>query len=162
MAHIAVQTVLDVDRADLPVFDDLQALRREVETKAFEYSCQRDPAEGHALDDWLRAEQDLTWSPPAELAEQQDEFRVRVALPGYETEGIGLIATPGELIVTAIANEDGGEGKLWSEFGTKNAFRRIPLPSPIEADLTLARLEDGVLEIFARKAGAVRALAAVA
>jgi hypothetical protein len=36
------------------------------------------------MDDWLRAEREVLWCPPAELIEDETQFRLQLAVPGIE------------------------------------------------------------------------------
>jgi hypothetical protein len=97
------------------------------------------------------------------LIENKDEFRARVALPGFDVKDLAVTATPNALIVRAEASHthEGKQGEVrFCEFSGKQMFRRLDLPSEIDVDKVTASLDKGILEITAPKAAARRLQAA--
>jgi len=71
-----------------------------------------------------------------------------------------VTATPEEVIIHAAASGEKKSDKnnvLWSEFTSRDVYRRIPAPTPLNPDGIMATLEKGVLRITAPKAAESRA-----
>jgi HSP20 family molecular chaperone IbpA len=49
---------------------------------------------------------------------------------------------------------------VWTEFGSRDLYRRLEAPKPIDTEKTTARIEKGMLRIVAPKAGAKAAVTA--
>jgi HSP20 family protein len=129
-----------------------------VRDRAYNLFCSRGCSDGHAMDDWLTAEREICW-PAAELAEQDSEYELSIALPGFKADEINVTATPRELIIKAahlVKREKESEGKgakvHWSELHRDEVFRRVELPAEVDVEKISAELDRGVLTIEAPKA----------
>ena len=130
--------------------EKMSRLLEKVRLRANELFQQRGGEHGHDLDDWLRAEDELGVLSVAEVEESDKEFRIRIRGAGLE---------PGELTVYAEPQAITVEGKSVREnlstaesaVGEYALFGRYDLPHPIETDEVSAGLENGVLEIVAKK-----------
>ena len=95
------------------------------------------------------------WSPASELIENEEDFRARLALPGFEPRDLEVTASPNALVVRAESTHkhEGKEGEVrFCEFSGKKMFRRLDLPSEIDVDKVTASLDNGILEVTAAKA----------
>jgi HSP20 family protein len=93
------------------------------------------------------------------LIENKDDFRARVALPGFEAKDLEVDAAPNALVVRAESTHthEGKEGDVrFCEFSGKKMFRRLDLPADIDVDKVTASLDKGILEVTAPKAMAKR------
>jgi HSP20 family protein len=159
MSKLTVTKVRDEADRTLPVFAEFDEIMDRVRNRAYDFFCERGRSDGNALDDWLAAEREIGY-PEAELAEQDSEYALNVALPGFDSDEISVTATPRELIIKAAhltRHEDqSGEPERrvhWSELRQRNVMRRVRLPSEIDVSKTSAELDQGVLKIEAPKAG---------
>jgi HSP20 family protein len=155
MSNVNVRKIREANDASLPWFEQIEKLFEEVRQRAFGLFEQRGRTEGRELDDWLRAERELLWLPPAELTEDEKAFHVRAAAPGFDAKDLHVTLLPNSVIVEAeieTKRESGGQQVLLSEFGGRRLFRRLSLPSPIDVEKTTATLEKGVLHLDAAKA----------
>lgn len=156
MPDVSVRKLLDPDDRSLPVFAEIDRVRESVGRRARELFALRGGGEGRALDDWLQAEREICWPAAAQLLESGKQFAVSVALPGFGPQDIELTATPSELIVHGHARHEREEQEgdvCWSEFRSDEVYRRIELPSAIDAGRVTATLEHGMLKVVAPKAG---------
>jgi HSP20 family protein len=160
MSKLKVEKVPTSEDRTLPIFAEFDEMLDRVRDRAYSLFCTRGCDDGHALEDWLTAERELCL-PAAELAEQDAEFELNVALPGFEPDEIKVTATPRELIIKAahlVKKEKESEeqtGKVhWSELRRDDAFRRIELPAEVDVDKISAELDRGVLTIEAPKTAA--------
>ncbi len=133
----------------------METLFGRIKDRAYALFEKRGQGEGRDMDDWLAAERELLWSPPAELTETESEFHLRVAVPGFEEKEIEVTAAPETVIVKAEAStetETEEADTVFSEFAERTLLRRFDLPAPIDLDHTSATLGKGLLKIVARKA----------
>lgn len=153
MSHVQIQRDAEGART-LPVFRELADRLEAVRERAFAHFSRRGGQPGHELDDWVTAEREVMGWPAAELKERNGAYEVDLTLPGFSPKDIEVTATPHEVIVHAVATTDrSGEDSrvLWSEFGRQEIYRRIDLPSAINADRVSASLDHGVLHLKAPK-----------
>ena len=135
--------------------EEMQALADTIREKAFRLFQERGGGNGSDVDDWLRAERDVIWSPAVELTENDRDFRARIALPGFNEKDLKVTAGPEALIVEAKNSHthDGTkDGVLLCEFSDKRLFRRLELPAPIDVDKVTATVDRGILLVHAPKA----------
>jgi HSP20 family protein len=81
-------------------------------------------------------------------------------LPGFDPKDVQVTATPDEVVIHAAASEEKKSDKadvLWSEFTSRDVYRRIPAPTPLNPDNVTATLEKGVLRITAPKTAELKA-----
>lgn len=156
MSHVQIQRDTDGERS-LPVFQELAERLDAVRERAFALFSRRGGQPGHELEDWVTAEREVLGWPVAELKERNGSYEVDVTLPGFSPKDIEVTATPNEMIVHAVSTMDrSGEDSrvLWSEFGQQEIYRRIDLPTEINADRVSASLDHGVLHLKAPKSAA--------
>lgn len=141
--------------ASRPFFKQVDRLFDQIRQRAFSLFENRGFSHGRDIEDWLAAERQILWSAPMELIENDKEFRVRIAAPGFEAKEIQVTALPDAIVVQAESerkhDKTEGEARI-SEFGSRKLYRRVDLPSPIDLDKTTAALDKGVLELVAAKA----------
>lgn len=130
MANVAVQKIEDNKPAVAPVFEEMKATFDKIRKRAFEFFERRGGAPGFDLEDWVRAEKDLFWVPQAEFIETEGEFKIKVAVPGFEAKDLDIKAHLNEILVmghTEKREEKAEENVSYSEFGMKSLYRRFPL-----------------------------------
>jgi HSP20 family molecular chaperone IbpA len=157
MSNIVIQRYKEAENTSF--FGEVRSLFDEIGRRAYGLFERRGRANGGDLDDWLAAEREMLWSPPAELTETDDEFHVRVAAPGFDAKEVQVGALPGYIVVKAAASHEGDkkEGDLhFSQFAERTAFRRIDLPAPIDVDSVKATLDKGVMLLAAKKAAKLK------
>src|SRR5262245_6481515 len=139
----------------LSMFDTMDRLFDAIRERAFGLFQERGGAAGRDLEDWLLAERELLWVPPAELADEQNQYRIRLAVPGLEANEVEVTAMPDSVVVHAEASNKEGKDKetvRFSEFAEKKLFRRFEFSEPINPELVRADLAKGILEITAATA----------
>jgi HSP20 family molecular chaperone IbpA len=156
--NVVVRKVADAKQRSEPVLTSVDALMQSVRERAYELFSQRGFGDGCALDDWLKAEHEISW-PAAKLVEEDQAYRLKVALPGYSAGEIEVTATPQEIIVKAASEKKGAskaqeptKGTVrWSEFRSNEVCRRFEAPSAIDTNQVTASLQDGLLTVTAAK-----------
>jgi len=100
-------------------------------------------------------ETERTSAPALDVAEDKDNYRVRVELPGLQRENIDVSLNDGALVITgerkAEAPEEGTViHRQERHFGKFS--RALTLPSAVAADKVKAAFRDGVLTVTLPKA----------
>jgi len=155
MAHVAVEKCRESGTFPETLYEKMNALTEDIRRRAFNLFERRGGTIGRDLDDWLEAEREVVWSPASELIENKNDFRARLALPGFDPKDLEVTATPNALVVRAESahTHEGKEGEVcFCEFSEQKIFRRLDLPSEIDVDRVTASLDKGILEISAPKA----------
>ncbi len=144
-----------VEAGSCAAFPEIEKLLRGIEKRAFELFAKRGFSLGRDLDDWLAAEREVAFVPPAELTESEAEYQVEVAVPGIPADKLQVDVLPGCIIVEGAAEEKREEKKenvVFSEFSNRKLFRKFELAAKIDAGSVKATLDKGVLRIVAKKA----------
>jgi HSP20 family molecular chaperone IbpA len=71
---------------------------------------------------------------------------------GLCNQGNEVTAAPNEIVVHAVTKEEKKEEKgrvPWTEFGSRDVYRRFEVQNSINVDKVTANLEDGLLQIKA-------------
>jgi len=163
VANIAVQKYPKTENATF--LGEVEKLFDQVRRRAYGLFEWRGRGEGQDVDDWLTAEREMLWSPPAELTEKENAYQARIAAPGFDAKEIQVSVTPESIVVKAEANQTGDkqEGSVhFSEFAERTLFRRIDLPEPIDVDKVKATLDKGLLVLTAEKAAKAKNVAVTA
>ncbi len=156
MPSVSIQKVRKAEATPAGVLEPVYSLFEEVRRRAYELFEQRGYAEGWEREDWLRAEQELMWPPLSEVVETEKEILVRVAAPGMDAKDLQVTAAPEWVMVqgaTSRKREKQAGTVRFSEFSGRKLYRRLELPAAIDVEATKAKLEKGILEIKAVKAG---------
>ena len=165
MSQVTVTKVNDPVRKALPIFEEIAKRFDAVKRRAFDLFESRGRELGHELEDWLKAEREVFGAPAAELAEKNGVYEMRITLPGFEAKDVDVTATPNEVIVRAATEQEKKTQKgnvLWTEFGSKDVYRRFEVPNPINVDQVTAKLENGILRINAPETATPKEIKAAA
>ncbi len=155
MPQVAVQKIHSNEIESRSLTEKVKALSDRIRQRAYELFESRGRGDGSALNDWLQAENDLVLIPESDLIEKDGQFRLQIAVPGFDPKDIEVNALPDALIVRAQErhNHESTEGNVYfCEFGEKSLFRRFDLPSRIDVDKVTANLDKGLLTLTASKA----------
>ena len=162
MAQIAINKCKDLETIPQPVLDQARTITEGIRQRAFDLFQSRNGGNGSDLDDWLKAERDVVWSPASELVDDKKEFRARIALPGFDAKDIQVSAMPDALVIQADATHthEGKSGNVrFCEFSENKLFRRLDLPAPVDVDKVTASMDKGILQVTAPKATANQMMA---
>jgi HSP20 family molecular chaperone IbpA len=134
------------------ILDELEQMHDRIEKRAFEIFHGSDRTFGRDLDDWLAAERELIWKPSVELTEKDNEFSLRIAVPGVDPKHIDIEVTPECLLVKGEAHQEHEEDRGHvhvCEFESGNLFRSIQFPKKINPGKVKAEFKNGVLLVNA-------------
>ena len=154
MANIPVHKVENNKVETAPTLKALQDTIEMVRQRAFELFEHRGYGPGNELADWVQAERDLFWVPPAELAETDNEVEITVAVPGFYPKEVHVTAQPGEILIQGNHEkhvEKVERGVLYSEFEEKALYRRFEIAQPIDVGHVTANVDNGMLTVKAPK-----------
>jgi HSP20 family molecular chaperone IbpA len=156
MQNIEVQTIVARQESGSHVFQSFCGKADDIARRAFELFEERGGTDGHAVEDWLRAEQEIFGGATAELSEDETRYQIRLALPEFEAGQVEGAASEREVVVRALMSESTSQGTdvMSVEIEIGRVFKRFQLPTPLEAGKVSASLTDGILRIVALKAGA--------
>ena len=161
MSTVAVQKCKTSNEIPQDLLDYSDTITDLVRQRAFELFQGRNGMFGTDLSDWLEAEKDIVHSPASELVDDKKEFRARLEMPGFVAKDIQVSASPDLLIVKADSIHTHKEDDFHVQFCelSENArLRRFALPSHIDVDNVTASLDNGILQINARKAASAQRL----
>jgi HSP20 family molecular chaperone IbpA len=136
------------------LFRQLEEVFDSIRQRAYELYEKHGANPGRDLENWLEAERQLIWSPPAEMVETETEYRIRVIAPDFNPGEVKVAATPELLIVEAENRRTRAENDgcvVFTEFARRKLFRRFILPGVIDVGRVTATLGKGELTIIAPK-----------
>ena len=151
MSRISVKTMNSPRR----VLNHLAQLMKSVHEQIRARALQEQHGEGHDLEDWLEAERDVLYSPPCILTETQDEIHLQAAVPCLDVKSLQVDVMPHSITIEGRMlkkKERRGEKIHLREFGREQLLRQLDLPALINPKYTKATLENGVLNITAKRA----------
>ncbi len=100
--------------------------------------------------EWMTANEDLVFRPSVEVSKEEDEFVIKVLMPGRKHKGVELwIAPDMALIKGEIDRAEAGRTKL---------FRSITFPRSVIPDTVHAVMYNGILSIKVEIAGAYKGI----
>ncbi len=136
------------------LFERMQDTYDAIARRAFEAFEGRGRADGHDLEDWLRAESELLHPLHLDVAETDHAVTVRVEVPGFNARDLEVGLEPHRLMI--IGNRETKEERktqktIHSEHCSNQLFRSINLPADVDSSKVTASLKDGVLELVMPK-----------
>jgi HSP20 family molecular chaperone IbpA len=155
MADVQINKLQPEGESVLLLTQQVDALYDEISRRAFRLFESRGGAHGHDREDWLDAERSLVFAPPAELIEEDDQFEIRMAVPGFEPNQIRLSVLPMAIIVDGDLGTTLGvreQRVCFSEFNDRKLLRRVNLPQAVRPYTAKATIKSGILQITVRKA----------
>jgi HSP20 family molecular chaperone IbpA len=142
-------------------WDDVNDVFKAIEKRAYGFFEQRGRENGHDLEDWFKAENELFKPTAVEISDQDNSVVVRAQVPGFTAEELEIDLEPGQVIIRGKQEKETEEilgETVHSELQSKEIFREVPLPFNVVADEGTATLTDGVLEITAPKVPEAKAV----
>jgi HSP20 family molecular chaperone IbpA len=155
MSRITIQRLSDFGDSS-PLIERWNHLIDQIREKAFLLFERRGGGSGRELDDWLAAEREILWPAPDELVETDNDYQLRVAVPGFDIGEIQVTAMPNAIVVEAESKRMQQQRSVY-EFGGKKLYRRLEFTSAIDPDKITAKVRKGVLELVAAKAAEPKA-----
>lgn len=154
MAQISISKCNELTAVPQRILEQMRDIAESIRQRAFGLFQSRNGVNGSDVDDWLQAEREVVWSPPAELIDEEKEFKARVALPGFDANEIHVSAMPDAVVVQADSTHthEGSNGNVrFCEFSGKQLYRRLDLPGSVDVDKVTASLDKGILQVILPK-----------
>lgn len=151
------KTDIELRKTDT-IFDEIDRLQQQISARAYDFFCSREGLWGDALNDWLRAEGELVFTPPVELRQKDGQFEIVAALPGVDAKDVDVRVTPDDVLIRTDVNHEhkSQDGTVHvCELESRKAFRSIHLPEKIDPDSVKADYRNGLLRLTAAVAGKV-------
>jgi len=148
-------SIIPINAAPKDLFHEMKDISSRIAQRAYEFFQLRGPENGHDLDDWFKAENEVLQFIPVEMKEMQDKIVVNAKVPGFDAKDLNIHVVANRLIIRGC-NEKTTEKKkngkvLYSETLGKQVFRSIELPNKVVFDLSCAKLVHDKLEILLPK-----------
>ena len=100
--------------------------------------------------DWMTMNEDLVFRPFVEMSKEENEFVVKVLVPGRKHKGVELWIAPDMALVKGeIDRGKAAQTKL---------FRSITFPRSVDPDTVHAVIDNGMLSIRVEIAGAYKGI----
>jgi HSP20 family molecular chaperone IbpA len=103
--------------------------------------------------EWMTTNEDLVFRPSVEMSEEDDEFLVKVLVPGRKHKGIELWIAPDMALVKGEIDR--------GEAGRTKLFRSMTFPRSVNPDTVHAEIYNGMLSIRVEIAGAYKGLTVI-
>jgi HSP20 family molecular chaperone IbpA len=131
----------------------MSRLLEQVRTRAYELFDRRGREDGHNVDDWLQAENELGMLPVAKIDETNTEIRLRIERSGFSADQLKIYVEPQAVTVdgSAIQTVESDDSRQ-TNVNERTLFGRYELPDVINTASVTATLQNGVLEVVARRA----------
>jgi HSP20 family protein len=150
--HIAIQQV-GIDS----LFKEMAEWSNRIAKRAYEFFANSGFTNGHDLDHWLKAEEELLKPVMLDVKDSKDEFCVTAEVPGFEAKDLQVhlngshLAIEGKHETSEERKEKEGKA-TYSERKSRQIYRTIELPAPVRAEHAQAQLKNGILELKLPKA----------
>jgi HSP20 family protein len=134
------------------IWEDMEQMRDRVMRRAYDLFLGEGCRIGKDMEDWFKAERELLWKPAIELTEKDNEFKLKIAVPGVDPKDLDVEVTPEDLLVKAETRREEKEEKGQfhaSELETGNLFRAVHFPKKIDPEKIKAEFKNGILTITA-------------
>lgn len=105
---------------------------------------------GHDLENWFRAEEELLHPVHVQMTESESGFEVKAEVPGFSEKELEVSVEPTRIVITGKRESTKEEKKgktVYTEACSNQIMRIISLPSEVNAHKTTAVLRNGVLEV---------------
>ena len=139
------------------LFEQMTEWTNRVAKRAYELFQGRGFADSYHLDDWFAAEREFFKPVALEVKDTKDGFVVCAEVPGFEAKDL-YIQVDGSRLVIQGKQESTHEQKerdgttIFTDCKSKQIYRVIELPAPVQAERAQAELKNGVLELKLPKA----------
>lgn len=136
------------------LFDRMRHVYDAISQRAHALFQGRGETEWRAIDDWLRAENELLHPLSVEMFESDGDVTVHVDVPGFKAEDISLSVEARKLTIAGKREETSERSKgtlVYKERSSNEFFRSLSLPADVEPGNAEATLSNGVLTLNLKK-----------
>jgi HSP20 family protein len=132
------------------LFERVQETYNAIARRAFEVFEGRGRADGHDLEDWLRAESELLHPLHLDVAETDQTVTVKAEVPGFSAKDLEVSLEPQRLTIIGrrdTKQELKAKKTIYSEHCSNQLFRSIDLPADVDSSKVTVTLKDGIMEL---------------
>lgn len=145
------EAVLDIAFSQ-SILDQVRETENQIAQRAYTLFQQRGAVDGHAGDDWFRAESELLKPVPVEMIETGNDVMVRAEVPGFSSRDLIVEADAHNLLLRGSVENICVECKKAGNrecihTSTTRIFRCVELPVPVTPRDASAKLSNGVLTV---------------
>jgi HSP20 family molecular chaperone IbpA len=133
------------------VSDRLKSFRAAVARRAYEIFQARGQADGHDIDDWSYAEDELFHSAHLNIAESDGVLMVRAEVPGFRPNELEVAIEPRRLFITGervTKFHPVNQRTVYCDRCADRIFRVVGLPIEVDPDHATVELREGILELL--------------
>lgn len=106
-------------------------------------------------DDWVKSRfTNGNWSPAINVADNEGDYEVEVAAPGFKKDDFSISCERGVLSISAHTEKEEEEKKknyTRREFSSQSFTKSFTLPENVDSDHIGAKYQDGVLHLTLQK-----------
>jgi HSP20 family molecular chaperone IbpA len=150
---VAIDQIADKQNTSQLLTTKMSRLLEQVRNRAYELFDKQGREDGHNLDHWLQAENELGMLPVAKIDETNTEIRLRIERSGFSADQLKIYAEAQAVTVegSAIQTVESDDSRQ-TNVNERALFGRYELPDVIDTSSVTATLQNGVLEVVARRA----------
>jgi HSP20 family molecular chaperone IbpA len=138
------RTELTITRRPETFLQSINDMHSKIARRAYELFASNGFADGHDLEDWFSAEQELFGKTPIELVDNDKEFTITAGVPGFAGKEVEIRLDPWRVFITAKREEKSeDQNKRQTVYSERSdeMVRTIDLPAEVDPD------SNGELEI---------------
>jgi len=147
------------------LLEPVNRIREAIERRAHELFEGKGGFFNDDLNDWFKAEAELLFPVPIDLAETDTALTVTANVPGFEAHDLAISVEPRRLTITGkreSEKEEKRKGKtICTEHRADQILRILDLPAEVDFAKTTATLKNGILNLTMPKINATKKQIAV-
>ena len=156
MSTVPIKTTSTPTALTHSLRDYMKELSNKIAERAFCIFEKNGASDGHALEDWLKAESEFLTPVTVDISESETALTLKATVPGFSEKNLEVVVEPGQVFIAGkheTQNEEKKKKKvIYSEFVSSEIFRSVDLPAEVDPAKVTAELQNGVLEITMQKA----------
>jgi len=127
--------------------EQMREFSKVIAARAYDIYERRGREEGHAVEDWIRAESELRCLTPIGILESPDQLEVNSRLPGFKANEIEIGIEPRRLFIRAQKEQARIErsGEPGYPEGFNGIFREVDLPDQVDPTRVAVTFKSGNL-----------------
>lgn len=147
------------------LFKEMNEWSNRIAKRAYDFFAASGFTNGHDLEDWFKAEQELLKPCAVEVKELANEIVIKAEVPGFEAEDLNVRVNGRYLIIEGkreFEEEKKQKGATIKETRSQQIYRAVELPAVVLAEEVVSELKNGLLELRLPKAAKPRQIKIVA
>lgn len=146
MSRNEVRTVRRSELDATELSERIQGLMERVRERAYEIFANRGAQDGHDLDDWFKAEEEILMPFPCEVAADEKAMTVHLKVPGFEAAELTVNVAAGRLVIEGSSKRE-TKADDSSETEAKTFLEQLAIPENADLDHVTAEFHHHELRI---------------